>query len=341
MQDRSLSLVVIISAAASVASPGLSWGASFDCAKASAGREQLICQNPKLSELDAKLGQLYRERISVLSAQGAELLLNSQRRWLHYAAKVCPLTEPKTQFWSPESCFEERYRDRIAELDDAGKRIGPYIFNRVDFYAAEPAPDRDSGWAAGFFTRHVGYPQIDAPLTPAAIAWNKQAEKKLAAENDCGLGDDETMGDNETMYKIGYATHSVISVYRSYGIYCHGQAHPHYTLGVDNTVMAPSFRKLTMHDVFGASSNWSARLRGLFDAALRKADWPGSGDDKEGMRAELEDNMMHPEDWLFTQDGLEVEFDEEAGGCYACTPQPVRIPWADLKPLMGSGALLP
>jgi uncharacterized protein len=308
--------------------------ASFDCAKASSPRERLVCSDATLSELDGHLGKLYDERKKALSAKGADLLQKSERSWLHYVATVCPLpTIGRAD--DTLSCIKKRYDERLAELAKSGAQLGPYVFGRIDLYAAEPAPDRETGSVPGFYVQHVAYPRIDSPLSPQAEAWNRRAEKTLTTSDDCGQGDDETE------YDIGYANRAVISMQWTNSTYCHDTSHGMFDIASDNFVMTPSLRALTGQDVFGTSRDWPKRLRGLFEAALRASRWePGVGDADSDMK-NVEDYMMEPGNWLFRPEGLQVAFTMGVGGCYACNPPPITVAWADLKPLLPPKGLLP
>jgi hypothetical protein len=134
-------------------------------------RERLICSDKTLSQLDDQIGRIYQERKAALSPHGAELLQHSEQSWLHYIAVVCPL-ESKLHNPSqrtPAQCLQGEYRQRLDALADVGKRIAPFIFNRIDMFSAQPFKD-DTGANAGFSTKHVSYPQIDNSDSPAIEA---------------------------------------------------------------------------------------------------------------------------------------------------------------------------
>lgn len=133
--------------------------ASFNCSKASAPRDRLICGTPSLSELDSRLGQTYEARRALLSSEGAELLKKSQLSWLRFVHTVCAVTgnakianDEKTS-----TCIEAQYWDRLTQLEEVGRRFGPFLLNRIDLYSAKVATD-ESGKIPGFYIRHVAYP---------------------------------------------------------------------------------------------------------------------------------------------------------------------------------------
>ncbi len=310
--------------------------ASVDCTHAASTWDRLVCQSATLSELDTRLGQLYAERRAALSAESAALLQKSEQSWLHYAATVCPVNETGGAPASVSAvCLEEKYAQRIRQLSMVAVRLGPYLFSRTDLYAAEPAPDRESGIEAGFYVQHVAYPSIDAPLSPATQAWNKHAEHVLHTTDDCGQGDDSTD------YIIGYANASVISVQWTSSTFCHGTPHGMFGVKSDNIVLTPALQQLTSANVFCRSLQCSDRLRALFASALRASGWSPRGSDAKAFREKVVDYMLKPSSWLFTREGLTVAFTEGVGGCYACNPRTISVSWAEMRPLLDPRSPLP
>lgn len=311
--------------------------ASFDCSRAAAGREQLICSDPALSALDGQLGSLYRERRARLSPQGARLLQESERNWLRFVSTVCVPNDPEAQKLgrTRKNCLKGEYTDRIKRVESIGQKIGPYIFNGVDFYAAEPA-DNGTGGSTGFYVQHVAYPQIDNANSPELVAWNRQNVKPPSTEAEC-----DTNGDSSLDYEIGSATARFISVEWALSTYCHGTPHGFFQVEVRNTVLSPHPRALSAQDVFGPSQGWVRPLQERFWAALMKSGWRPPDNQPEDIKSQLEEDFIQPNRWLFTPDGLRVSFSAYEGGCYACTPQPVTVPWSDLKPLLSKTAIVP
>ena len=310
--------------------------ASFDCTKASKPREKLICSDPALSDLDSKLGRLYQERRSLLSAHGAELLQKSEQNWLRFVATVCPIDAgsspvPTGAFPTgpfPKVCLERQYQDRMKQLSLVGQKQGPIVFNRVDLFAAGTSLD-DNVATPGFWTQHVGYPQIDNITTPATEAWNESARRDLTKGNDCENGH----GDDDVDYVVGYATGTMISTQWSDYTYCHGTPHGFGGSKTENLVLEPKLHKFEPADLFGPGKAWIPKLQSLFWNALSAQGWkPGD----EGSKAEILGIVVTADRWLFTDKGISVAFDSYEGGCYACTPQPVTVSWEDLKPLVSA-----
>jgi len=312
--------------------------ASFDCASAKAPREKLICGDATLSELDGQLGRAYQARRALLSPHGADMLQRSELSWLHFITLICPLDhkENNGSLDQPTTCLQRRYQERLTQLAKVGQRLGPFVFNRIDLYAAEPAPD-EGGSAGGFYIEHAAYPQIDNPPSPSAEAWNKQSLKTLPTGDDCDAG----QGDEDVDFGIGYANERLISVQWSDSVYCHGTPHGMFSSKVANIVLQPVPHPLTEEDLFGTDGVWKEKLKAMFWDALRLKGWKPSELQAESVKAEIEADVIEPEKWLFTEEGLEVSFNAYEGGCYACNPGPVTVPWAKLKPLLLSPTLAP
>lgn len=312
--------------------------ASFDCTHAASPREQLICHDPALSALDEQLGRTYRERRAALSPHGAELLQRSEQSWLHFIATVCPLSVSAEDHGpqNPKNCLETHYRERLDQLAKAGQKLGPFVFNRIDLYAAQPADaDDKSGATPGFYTVHVAYPQIDNALSPQVESWNKQNVKSLPVDGDC------RPGDFNNDYELGYANSNTISMQWSFYEYCYPTPHGMGWYKANNVVLSPNLLPLTGDKVFGPGNHWVEPLRKLFWDALLAAGWSPPDNQAQNETPDILNDVGDPEQWLFTAEGLKISFGSYEGGCYACTPQPVTVPWDKLKPLLSPNAVVP
>jgi len=75
---------------------------------------------------------------------------------------------------------------------------------------------------------------------------------------------------------------------------------------------------------------------------LLESGWhPPENQSKDDIKSQVEDEFVHPDEWFFTNEGLSIFFNAYDGGCYACTPKPITLPWADLKPLLSANSVLP
>ena len=157
---------------AALAAPGYAIAASFDCAKAASATERAICGSPRLSALDERMARTYERALHALSPEGASRLKASQRSWLRLVTGACGRPAGATAT-ADTHWLEQEFERRAGELDQAGIRLGPYLLNRVDHYDCTRGDPLDAADASGgIATTHLAWPQIDAPRTPATLAWN-------------------------------------------------------------------------------------------------------------------------------------------------------------------------
>lgn len=87
-----------------------SYGASFDCSKASTKVEKTICENEWLGSLDEELSFFYKKlRVSLSKAESSKLL-SEQREWVRERNKTCEIA------YNKKSCLNNRYRKRVTKL---------------------------------------------------------------------------------------------------------------------------------------------------------------------------------------------------------------------------------
>lgn len=331
MSARHTLLALLLATAGSFILPGSAAAASFDCTRTKLPREQMICRDSELSKLDEQLGRSYEEHKALLSDHGAELLHRSEVSWLHFVATVCPvsglaLTDSARD---TKDCLAGKYRERLDQLAKVGQRIGPWRFNRLDFYAALPAPDT-SGSAPGFYVEHIAYPQIDNADSPQVNAWNKSVEKNLSQ----GYDGEDADSDTDTDYEIGNANEHIVSVQWTASEYEHGAAHGGFTVDTQNMILFPNLRPVTAADLFG-DTHWTKKVQDVFWSTLAK-EWSPAENQAESVKTQIRDEVIRPDKWLITKNGLQVSFSAYDGGCYACTPGLITASWADLQPVLST-----
>ena len=85
-------------------SGAISWAPSFDCTKASAGSERLVCSSKELSAADVALAQAYRSARA--ASTDKKWLQQQQNEWRKTVRDAC----------SDVQCMLSAYEQRIAEL---------------------------------------------------------------------------------------------------------------------------------------------------------------------------------------------------------------------------------
>jgi len=94
-----------------VAMPAM--GASFDCVKAQSRVEKLVCETPKISDLDSKLGQVYDEALRKANPEQRKQLITEQKHWLQFTRNPCDTeTCLKHAYWSRQAALEAWFEPR-------------------------------------------------------------------------------------------------------------------------------------------------------------------------------------------------------------------------------------
>jgi len=83
---------------------------TFDCAKASADAEKLVCTDPNLAWLDRTLADVYPAAVNKLSSGEAAKQTDAQRAWSD-ARNACEKEQ------DAKTCIQSAYQRRIAELE--------------------------------------------------------------------------------------------------------------------------------------------------------------------------------------------------------------------------------
>ena len=82
--------------------------ASFDCAKAGAAVERMICASADVAQLDGALAALYKQTLA--TAGNTDAIKSRQRDWLKTVRNACATPD----------CLAAAYRQRIGELQKQG-----------------------------------------------------------------------------------------------------------------------------------------------------------------------------------------------------------------------------
>ncbi len=100
---------------------------SFDCEKAKAPIEVLICTDAALAALDEALGRAFQARRSAASGAARDKLVGEQRAWLGQRTKGCALPADAENDlagrWRALPCLIGLYRERVAALGGAAPAL--------------------------------------------------------------------------------------------------------------------------------------------------------------------------------------------------------------------------
>jgi uncharacterized protein len=297
--------------------------ASFDCTRAAASFERAVCADPQVSAADTAMAQRYAQALAQLSDAGKRIVQYGQRQWLRYARTLC-IGHPVPG--TVAECLQRAYDERLDDLKLAAVRAGPYLFSRIDFYAAAN-PDEAGVLSEG----QIAVPRIDAPLTPATLAWNQVMAQRFASTSR-SAGCDGPSGDYATNYKIGGVTRTTINIVTSDSMYCHGTAHPYGAYKSLTYIMAPAPHLLQATDVFRPDTAWRAFLVKR-SAQKLQAEYAASPIDLKA----LDEAVRTPEAWTIDRTGLGIKVRALNVGAGPGMVD-IAIPWADLQPFLTAAA---
>lgn len=130
-------LLLILSAAPATA-------ASFDCAKARAKVEKLICEDPRLSRQDEDLAKAYGEAQKVWDGKIAAYVKLTQRGWVGSRALLPPGMDQGGILCTDDEaalpCLRAIHADRIAVLRSPGFRLSGVYVRGQDMISVKAVP---------------------------------------------------------------------------------------------------------------------------------------------------------------------------------------------------------
>jgi hypothetical protein len=141
--------------------------------------------------------------------------------------------------------------------------------------------------------------------------------------------------DVDVTVSLGVVNEELVTARIETGWYGHGAAHPNLNF-IQFNWMLKKQREMKPEDLFRPGSGWDAALQERCEKEVSRGLREGFGENADDMLKELpkalHDIVRTPRSWQLDAKGLTIPFEPYAVACYACTPPPVIIPWADLKP---------
>jgi hypothetical protein len=207
-------------------------------------------------------------------------------------------------------------------------------------------PDSIPTWATevtpGFGTLQASWPQVSS-AAPQWTAWNQAivtagvqaaSEGQKPAPHDWnGIvqpGVDQQVDVTVDRFDGNLVSATIVNYYDGHG------AHPNQNSSAFYW-MVDKQRELKPEDVFLPNSGWDAWMEQRLDSYLHQAlDAQSNGDYRtwfpQGDAPKtLQSIVASPERWTLEPKGLTLVFQPYEVACYACTPEPLTIPWSDLK----------
>jgi Protein of unknown function (DUF3298) len=221
------------------------------------------------------------------------------------------------------------------------------------------APDGPGDKARPLHEVTPGYGTLTASWPEAMIAnpeWNAWNEAMRAAAMRMSEADMDSESavptkwaaqpgvDSDVTVSIGVVERQLISATVTALWDSHG-AHPSHGSREFSWLLEQK-RELKPEDVFKPDSGWEQALQSRTDAYLHKQlDRDGQNYESFAEPGEMPKTLHQivtsPENWRVDAKGLSIVFQPYAVACYACTPPPFAISWAELKPLMNAEFVAP
>jgi hypothetical protein len=282
-----------------------------------------------------------------------------QRGWLRSLAANCksPTAESTAAL---AACMLNFYPARIK-----GLRANVVTVGGVTFYwrtitrtesddPGDVTPEMTAHEAnPGFGTLSAEWPQSTG-ATPEWRAWNVAIEAAIRELARKGSGDPSgkrltgwaatSFVDQEVTTSIGVVTPVLVTAEIQDMVDGHG-VHPN-TNSIQFNWLLKEERELQPKDVFRAGSGWEQALEQRCDKYLhQQLDTDGKSYIGIGRAGEMAKTVrsivVKPENWQLDGKGLTIPFQPYAVACYACTPDPLTIPWGDLQPYLQTGFVRP
>ena len=327
-----------------------SHAASFDCAKAATPQEKAICATPDLSAADDEMAAAYKAWLAAAPGDWAAGIRDDQKSWLRLRTSTCPADRGS---FTIEDCLHQFYKERIDEL---GLRVrafaGVTFVSRAITLTKRDEPGSVPTWTSeltpGFGTFEATWPQV-VSTAPQWVAWNSAvvaAAIKTAAPNakpPARSWNDlvEPAVDQAVTVTVDFFNGQLISASIVNDYNGHG-AHP-----TENSSwfywLLDKQRELKAEDIFVPNSGWDTWMMQRLDAYLHKTlDSESQGDYQSWFpQGQAQKTLLgivsNPEGWQLNGRGLTLVFQPYEVAGYARTPEPLTIPWSELKPYLQHG----
>jgi uncharacterized protein YecT (DUF1311 family) len=327
--------------------------ASFNCAKAATPQEKAICASPELSAADARMAAAYRKLLAAAPPEIKPEIRGGQRAWLRDVAGKCKGADPSAKL---AGCLHDSLKARTKALQYMVLHADGVTFVWRSITLSVPdsgggsiSPDEEK--KPGFGTLNASWPQAIA-ATPEWAAWNNAIEtsaRRIASQDPTAFAEKwlpEWAADNDAdiTSTIGFVGTKLITASVN-GSWWRG-AHPSESSIWLNWLLSEK-RELRPDDVFVNGSGWDTTIQQRCDQALHHQLDAQTGQDYQAYAAPgempktLHKIVSDPRNWKLDSKGLTIVFQDYAVAPRAAHPDPVTVPWADLKPLMKPDFTIP
>lgn len=308
--------------------PGFT-GPGFDCTRAAATLDRLICMDASLSKSDRRLNENYRALKATVSPQSFATFQSAQREWLAYVRKRCGAGVPFPDFVGDRNsivdCMESAYSDRADMFEGLkGQTAGVLKLEpRMRFHTRAKAEEGDI------------YPFMSGG--PQTAAFNAFIAKTMKLDrwrmDDPEIIPQDDGGDTQLYTWRAYGVARFDARIVSFQISTDDFAGSHDAREVAGyTWDVAKARVVTLADVFAANANWKKALIPFCQKSLHT-----QFEDREAPDldiAEITATLADPGSWQWGKDKATVVFWVDLIGGMPGGEFDVAIPYRMLKPYM-------
>ena len=305
---------------------------AMDCRQAKTEAEKAICGNSDLAAADKRMADAYTAFRAELPPDQQKALLADQRRWITRRAAACG--EKSDDALVQCLLAETDARRRLLAGEGPNGALGAPRIVAGLFHEARK----------GRYEISIEYPKVLTPHGPAATAFERAAHaiafgKDAVAEYRAMEPPHAAGAENfyDVDYTVSYLDSRLAALVFTISTFT-GGAHPNMArvaLVFDLTAGRPLRLTDFLADPKPAVVEIAAQCKAQFAAEGAKAGW------------ELFDNadvaavVGEIDNWSVIKDGVEILFDPYVVAAYVAGPHECRLSYADLKPWLKPGGLLP
>ena len=327
--------------------------ASFNCAKATTPQEKAICASPELDAADNRMAAAYRKLLAAAPPGMKPEIRDGQRTWLREMAGKCKEGDPSAKL---AGCLLDSLAARTKALQGMVLHAAGVTFVWRSISLSVPdsgggSMSSDDEKKPGFATLNASWPQAISG-TPEWASWNNAIEaaaRRIASQDPTAPAEKwlpEWAADNDAdiTTTIGFVGTKLITTSVN-GSWWRG-AHPSESSIWLNWLIADK-REMRPEDVFVTNSGWDITIQQRCDQALHKQLDAQTGQDYQAYAAPgempktLHKIVSDPRNWKLDSKGLAIVFQDYAVAPRAAHPDPVIVPWADLKSMMKPDFAIP
>jgi uncharacterized protein len=332
----------------------LAHAVSFDCAKAKTAQEKAICASPQLSAADDQIAAAYKVWLAAAPQGWADAIRDNQLAWLRTRDGSCPSGNTNNPI---ASCLSDLYKLRINELQQMVQHVAgvTFVSQAITLTARDTPGSVPPGYSEvtpGFGTLQATWPQASS-TTPQWAAWNSaivpaviqaaNVDETTSAQAWKDLvqpGVDRNLTVTVERVNTQWVSATIVDFYDGHGAHPMENSSEFYWMLAQRHALKPK-------DVFLPKSGWDAWMEKRLDSYLHQTLDAESGGSYQtwfpqgGAAAALQGLVTNPGDWKLDPAGFSIFFQPYQVACYACTPDPLVIPWSDLKPYLQPGFVIP